>query len=283
MNSLIKLSFFLSISLLISGCINVFKLSNLKPESATYSDSHLKARKLLTEMGKVHGISVWDSIDTYNVTFGEEFYGFLGKQGNPFAEQNMTLSLSYIPKTFNGQLEILSGKDKGDITGIQFGSTYFKNSNAEFVSKKNKDTKFWLPTYQYFIEFPNRIQEATTVEYVGTKLINGVKTEGVIASWGSVEPQKKVDQYVIWMDAITKQIVVIEYTVRDMYRFITGAAYFKNYKNYNGLLLPSEYPVESNLVKDGLLHKMSIIDFKVNTIPKDALLPLKQTELINRK
>ncbi len=274
MNRLIKLSFFLIIPILVSGCINIFKLSDLKPESTNSPNSQAKAKQLLTDMGKAHGIHVWDSMDTYNVTFGDEYYGFIGKQGNPFKEQNMTFSLNFIPKTFNGQLEILSGKGKGILYGIQSGITYSKSKGNLFETKKNKDTKFWLPTYQYFIEFPNRIQEATTLEYIGEKVINGIKTEGVIASWGSVDPQKNTDQYLVWIDSETKRIVVIEYTVRDMYRFITGAAYFKDYKSYNGLLLPSEYPVESNLVKKGLLHKMSIIDFKVNLVSKDSLLPL---------
>jgi len=274
MSRLIKLVLFLAIPILISGCINIFKLSDLKLENANYPNSKTKAKLLLEDMGKAHGIHVWDSIETYNVTFGDEFYGFIGKQGNPFKEPKMKLSLSYIPKTFNGQLKILLGKDKGIISGIQSSLTYSKNSNGIFVAKKNKDMKFWIPTYQYFIEFPNRIQEATTIEYIGTKIINGVKTEGILASWGSVNPQKDTDQYLIWIDSETKRIVVIDYTVRDMYRFITGAAYFKDYKSYNGLLLPSEYPIESNLVKKGLLHKMSIIDFKVNHIRKDSLLPL---------
>jgi len=274
MSRLIKLSLFLIISIAISGCVNIFKLSDLKPENAKFTNSQAKAKQLLTDMGKAHGIHVWNSIETYNVTFEDEFYGFIGKQGNPFKEPKMKLSLSYIPKTFNGQLEILSGKDKGIVSGIQFGLTYSKNSDNIFVAKKNKDMKFWIPTYQYFIEFPNRIQEATTLEYIGEKVINGVKTEGVLASWGSIDPQKDIDQYIIWIHSETKRIVVIEYTVRDMYRFITGAAYFKNYKSYNGLLLPSEYPVESNLLKEGLLHKMSIIDFKINPCSKDSLLPL---------
>jgi len=167
MNTLIKGALFLIIPILVSGCINIFKLSDLKPENTNFPNSQTKAKQLLADMGKAHGIDIWDSIETYNMIFGDEFYGFFGKQGNPFKESNMKLSLSYIPKTFNGQLEILSGKDKTIVSGIQSGLTYSKNSEDIFVAQKNKDMKFWIPTYQYFIEFPNRIQEATTLEYIG--------------------------------------------------------------------------------------------------------------------
>jgi hypothetical protein len=274
MTRLLSISLILSVTLLVSGCVNIFRLTDLRLENINHPDSYTKAKKLLTEMGQAHGIDEWKNIDTYNVTFGDDFHGFYGKQSHPFKEQNIQFSLSYIPKTFNGQLEILTGKEKGTVWGIQSWLTYTKNNTGEFEEKKNKAMKFWIPTYQYFIEFPNRIQEATVLEYLGAKMINGIKTEGVIASWDTVSPQKDTDQYIIWIDSSTKLIVKIEYTVRDMYRFISGAAYFKNYKNYNGLLLPSEYPVESNLVKDGFLHQMSILDFKINLINKDSLLPL---------
>ncbi len=274
MTRLLNLSLFLSITLLISGCVSIFSLSDLKPKDLEYPDSHVTAKKLLADMGKAHGIEVWDTIETYTAKFGDEFYGFFGKQGNPFKEQTMKFSLSFIPQTFNGQLEVTSGKEKGILWGIQSGLTYTKNKDDQFEEKKNTDMKFWIPTYQYFIEFPSRIQEATALEYIGSTLINNVKVEGVIASWGTVDAQKDTDQYVIWIDSKTKRIVKIDYTVRDMYRFISGTAYFKDYKDYNGLLLPSEYPVESNLVKDGLLHTMSIVDFKINLVSKDSLLPM---------
>lgn len=259
----------------ISGCVNVFKLADLRVDKENASSNPEKAQQLLTEMGVAHGITYWDSIQTYNVSFEDEFYGFIGKQAHPYKEQEVQFSLNYIPKKFNGQLEILSGKQTGDHWGIQSWETYRKDEDGNMSAKKNKGMKFWIPTYQYFIEFPSRIQEATSIDYLGEKVIDGIKTEGVIASWNTTEPQKDIDQYIIWIDSESKRIVKIEYTVRDMFRFISGATYFQDYKIYNGLLLPSKLPVESNLVKNGLLHTMSIADFKADLVSVDSLMPLK--------
>ena len=261
--------------LAISSCVNVFKLVDLRVHDENVSSNPEKAQQLLSEMGIAHGIANWDSIQTYNVSFEDEFYGFIGKQAHPFKEQEMKFSLNFIPKTFNGQLEIVSGKEKGTLWGIQSWETYRKDTDGNMSEKKNKDMKFWIPTYQYFIEFPSRIQEASSIDYVGEKIIDGIKTEGIIASWNTIEPQKDIDQYVIWLDSESKRIVKVEYTVRDAYRFVSGAAYFQDYKEYNGLLLPSKLPVESNLLKDGLLHTMSITDFKADLVSVDSLMPLK--------
>lgn len=261
---------------LITGCVNVFKVIDLRLDEENPHSSQEKAKQLMQEMGEAHGIANWDSIQTYNVIFKDEFYGFIGKQAHPFKEQEMTFSLNYIPKTSNGQLEIASGKEKGNVWGIQDWSTYYKNDADVMTSKKNKNMTFWIPTYQYFIEFPSRIQEATSIDYIGEKMINGVKTDGVIASWNTTAPQKDIDQYVIWINAETKRIVKVEYTVRDAYRFVSGAATFNDYKEYDGILLPSEMPVESNLTKGKLLHTMRIDDFNADVVSVDSLMPLKE-------
>lgn len=273
----LKLFFYLFGFISISSCVNPFRLTNLNSVTTNIqsTDNQIKAKKLLFEMGEAHGITFWDSIQTYNATFADEFYGFFGKRSHPFKEQKIKFSLDYIPNTFNGQLTILTGEQKAVCWGIQSGQTYKKEDGQKIIPENNNDMKFWIPTYQYFIEFPSRIQEATALKYIGAKIIDGAKTEGVLASWETVNPQKDIDQYIIWIDTTTKRIVKIEYTVREMYKFVSGAAYFKNYKNYNGLILPSELPVESNLIKDGFLHMMSIVDFKTNQLERETLLPLK--------
>lgn len=230
----------------------------------------------MQEMGVAHNIQLWDSIQTYSVTYGDEFYGFFGKQAHPFSEQNMTFTLTYIPKDFNGQMEIMNGENKGDIWGMQSWKVYKKDSNGTAVLQDNKDMKFWIPTYQYFIELANRIQEASVIDYVGTKTIDGIRSEGILASWNTIEPQKDIDQYLVWIDADTKRIVKVEYTVRDAYRFVTGAAHFQDYRDYDGILLPSVLPVESNLLRKGILHKMTINDFVADPVKPDAILPLNQ-------
>ena len=274
MKKAIAIGVCLVVVIAITGCVNVFKLSDLRLDEENSLSNPEKAQQLMDEMGVAHGITYWDSIQTYNVTFHDEFYGFIGKQAHPHKEQEISFSLNFIPKTFDGQMEVISGKKKGSLWGIQSWETYHKDKNDSLVAKKSKDMKFWIPTYQYFIEFPSRIQEATTIDYVGEKMIDGIKVEGIIASWNTIEPQKKIDQYIIWLDAETKRIVKLEYTVRDMYKFISGATYFKDYKEYDGILLPTKLPVESNLVKKGLLHTMSISDFKSNHVSVDSLYPL---------
>lgn len=259
---------------LIVGLFFSCKITDLRPDGYEYANNIEHAKQLLEEMGKAHQIENWNNMETYNVIFEAEFYGFLGKISHPFKEQKIELSLNFIPKTNDGQLKILSGKEKNETWGIQSEQTYYLDEKGEPIVKKNKDMKFYIPTYQYFIEFPSRIQEATSIDYLGTKMIDGVKSEGIIASWNTVAPQKDLDQYTIWIDAESKRIIKIGYTVRDKFRFVSAEAYFQDYKDYGGIILPSTMPVKSNLLKEGYLNKMRIKNFTPNKVSSSTLSPL---------
>ncbi len=270
-----RLLFRLVISLLLLtitwGCVNVFSTADLRTEAAMSADGAAKARTLLQQMGAAHRIDAWDQAQTYTATFTDKFNGFIGKRTKPFPDDSTTLQLSYIPQTFDGRLTILDGKFKGKQWGIQAWQTYTQTEGEAPTFEENKDAKFWVPTYQYFIEFPNRIQQATAVAYAGEATINGIVCEGVIASWDTVAPQREVDQYLIWLNKSDHKIVKLEYTIREYGRSLAGAASFKDYKQFEGLTLPTYLPVESPLVKKGYLHEMRLVDLTFDQVPVSAI------------
>jgi len=256
------------------AAVLIFGTTDLRTETAKQNPSEDKAKFLLNEMAKAHQIQNWDSVSTYTVRFQEEMFGAIGKSSNPFPEAKSQFNLSYIPNTYDGKLSFTDGPNQGIEWGIQSWQTYKTNNGGAAEFKKDKNTFFWVPTYQYFIEFPLRIMNANAFGYAGKKTINGTACEGFIASWNTIEPQRHIDQYLVWLDADTKRIVKLEYTVREMYNFITGAAHYTEYKDFDGILLPTVMPVESNLLGEGkYLHQMEIHSFKKNTMSVSDLRP----------
>jgi len=116
--------------------------------------------------------------------------------------------------------------------------------------------------------------------YAGEKTINGTLCEGIVVSWNSVEPQRDIDQYLISLDNKSKRIVKLEYTIREMFNFLTSAAYFNDYKDYDGIILPTRMPVESNLVSEGFLHEMRIKSFRKARISPEELRPDSSLEIM---
>lgn len=247
--------------------------TDLRTDTAKNAPNEAKARQLLKEMGAAHQIQYWDSMTTYSVIFEDEFFGTMGKSSHPYSADKSRFKLSYIPNTYDGRLEFLDGADKGKVWGIQSWNTYISDASKLNSFQRDPNVFFWVPTYQYFVEFPLRIQNADAVAYAGQATINGKACEGVLASWNTIAPQREIDQYLIWLDAQTKRIVRMEYTVREMFNFITGAASYNDYKEYDGILLPVSMPVESNLLSEGYLHEMRILDFIRDDVSVDLIRP----------
>ena len=258
----------LTLVILTFGLYKIFGIVDLRTETAQNSNNEYTAKQLVIDMGKAHGIKNWADIKTYQVDFEDEFFGKMGEKSHGYGINKVSMTLNFIPDTFDGRIDFNNGPLKGKSWGLQNWETYLKKGNGPAKFQNHPNSKFWLPTYQYFLEFPMRIQNASAFNYAGQKEIEGILCEGVMASWKTTEPQGSIDQYLIWIDKKTKRIVRLEYTVREMMRFLKGAINFKDYKTYYGILLPTIMPVESNLVPVGLLHEMRVKDFK-----KDILLP----------
>jgi hypothetical protein len=261
------------LSLLFLTFISIHSCADLRTSEARNNTDEEKAKRLLKEMGVAHGIQNWDKMATYTVNFEDQFYGKIGKKANPYPDTLTTFELHYIPKSFDGRMAFTSGGKSGQTWGIQSWKTYEFNDSGEVEFQENEEAYFWLPTYQYFIEFPLRIQEATAVNYAGTQAIDGRICDGVIASWETTKPQKNVDQYLIWIARDNKRICKLEYTIREVMSLIQGTVYFKNYVNYDGIMLPSILPVESNLIKDGYMHEMRIKSFRPDIYGVDEIRP----------
>jgi len=275
MKRIIKVLFgIIALFILAYGALYLFGTADLQTESVKKDPKVAKAQMLIQEMAKSHMVENWDSISTYTVRFQEEMFGILGRFSNPFPEEKSLFDLSYIPNTYDGKLTFVNGKNQGLTWGIQSWETYTSTKTNAPIFADDVNIAFWVPTYQYFIEFPKRILNANAFGFIGEKTINNVACEGVIASWNTIEPQRDIDQYLIWLDKTTKRIVKLEYTVRDQYNFVTGAAYFNDYKNFDGFLLPTKLPVESNLLGEGeILHQMDIINFTKNELVQNSLRP----------
>jgi len=245
----------------------------LRTEVAKTNPQPELAEELIRLMGVAHGIQNWETIESYDVDFTDEFYGIVGKFSHRFGAAKNEFSLSYIPNTYDGIMKFKNGPNNGKTWGIQSWKTYKQLSSGAPVFKSHFQTYFWVPTYQYFVEFPLRIQKADAFAYAGEKVINGITCVGVVASWKTTEAQRDIDQYLVWLDKSSKRMVRLEYTVREMYNFLTGAANISDSKKFEGILFPGTMEVESNIVLKGLLHTMTINKVAKSNLPLNRFRP----------
>jgi len=190
--------------------------------------------------------------------------------GNPFKENKINMRLDFVPFTANGRLTINSGKDSSDVWGLSMGKTYVEKSGDRKFKKFGKGG-FWVPTYQYFIELPVRIREANAISYEGDSIIMGDTCQLVIASWNTLKPQKKIDQYRIWIIKRSGLLKMVDYTIRDQYKFLWGRTIIKSWKSFAGVLLPAEMEVHSNLNEKKIMHVMRVHSFVPDSVKKESI------------
>ena len=253
--------------------------ADLRTETVKTHPDEEKGRRLLREAFDAHGGKNWQDLETYEIKLHDQYFGFMGKMGNPYPGNEATLLLQYIPNSYNGRAIFQKGKKKGEVWGLQAWKSYLQKPGGDLIFKHDKDIEFLLPTYQYFIELPIRIQKATVVSYAGEDTMEGKTYDLVFATWNKAQPQRGVDQYVLWINRQTKLIDRVDFTVRDFFNFLKGTLHYEDYRDIDGLKIPFFMPAENKMGK-GNLHEMKIIDVKFNPFEKDELLPDKSLRYI---
>ncbi len=258
-----KIIFFLIASIILLSCKTDLTTQYLKKNNVT-SSSEILGLKLLNDAREAVQIQNILKFKTYKVILKDCFFGVEGQLANPYKDKCTTFELLLRPHINDGYMKFNTGKEKGNVYGIENQKTY-EIVDQQQVFKKNKRTEFWLQTYQYFIEFPLRITEADKITYAGEETYKNQKYNLVMASWYTLKPQKKIDQYLIWISKKTNRIEIIQYTIRDVSTLIKGTNFLTDYKFINGIWFPTQMKVSSLFKQKSqkwdqnrLLHQMEI-------------------------
>lgn len=245
-------------------------------------DSEQKGRRVLATMFEAHGGATFDRLETVCAEIEDTWPSWMMRAFVvPWEKDPQTFRLCMQPGKDNSQLTFLDGPRQGEVWGIQNWATYTLDEASQKPHfEANEDIWFWLPTVQYFTEAAFRLHEAQYVGYAGERTYEGRLYDGVFLTWESVVPSKRMDQYVAWVERETGRLGLLEYTVRDMFRFVTGTAVYTDYASYGlaggeGVLMyPGLVTIHSGDVEDGdILHVMRIASIALDAIDEAMLLP----------
>ena len=184
---------------------------------------------------------------------------------NPWREKKTEFSYKWLPNTDNSRMLLTSGKDKGKVYGIQNWMTY-TIKDASPVFKKKKSIWFHLPTMEYFMEFPFRIREAEFIKYAGTRLFNQTSYELLFITWDSETPNKRMDQYLIYINPDTHLIDYLELTVRDQGKWTYATVRFFDFIKKSQFTFPSkmEFYFQNKLPGKKIGHQIGLSDIIIH-------------------
>lgn len=269
------------ITLLIIGSLSGCKLSDLRTdyllENGITESSEEKGGRILEEVYRNQGFDKLETFQTYSVVGSDHWKGLLGKTGNPWPVNEDKIKIRYITNTFDSQLEVLEGKKKGLIAGLQSWSYYEGTEEKLEFQKPDKGTRFVLAAYQYFFELSSRLRNAPIIAYAGEEEAFGESYDKVFATWEDAEPNKNFDQYLLWINKETKLIDFVSYTLRENFlpgpKGIYGTLEYRDYQEVDGLKIPFNHTVRIQDKKEGkgYLHRMIVEEFEFDSFPKEQL------------
>lgn len=264
MMSRLSTFFFLVLISVISGC----SLYDLRPEIMTKESfteaNQARAKELISQSASYHG---WDSISESNITttYSDEWPGFFMRTFfRPWPSNSVDLKHSFGTKDlFTSSVELLDGKNKGEIWGLENNKAYkIKDGKKEFM--KNDDISFYLPAYQYFIQLSVWSQDIPLVAYIGEQKVKNTNYHVVFGSWNTFEPQKEVDQYLFYFEKKTKRLDIVAYTIRDAMASAHGANFYSDFRKVDGLRIPFKQTITEDVDSDDVVHVLTMSDFSLD-------------------
>ena len=230
-------------------------------------ESHIESgKKLLHEVVELQNLEKLEDSPNYRLLVRDHWNKQYGLNINPWpGKNNVLMELKYAFGTFDGKVEWLKSEMKNSGYGIQSWQLYKYEAEEKPKKTEDKDLEFIIPTMQYFMELPYRLNKAPIITHMGSTSSGKIEYDRVFVTWENPEPNKN-DQYILYINKETGLIDRTTYTIRDNFMWTPksfyGTVLYSNYREVNGILFPFQidvYPFDK-------IEKKEVHTFKVESI-----------------
>jgi hypothetical protein len=234
-----------------------------------------RGRALLARAAQAHGGAAFPERRSLTVELTDDWAGWMMERMSPWPHNPQRLRFHVMPGTFTSKAELLDGPGAGRVWGIQAWHTYTGESEGTPRFEHDPDIEFLLPTLQYFLEMAFRLGDAGIVMDGGAAELDGKRYERVFATWRSVSPDPKMDQYLVWIDPDGDRIHRVDYTVRDKGRSMAGAVAYDAYEDFDGVLLPTRFRLIASTPFGMTVpaHQVKVHAVRWDAVPPESLRP----------
>ncbi len=272
-------------SLLLTSCA----IANLRTEELVDEqivNAEAKGRDLLQFTYEKMGYSALKTIETYGLTAHftwSPLWGSMPMNSLPGAK-NKDIRMRFAANTFDGQMEFLEGKKKGQIEGVQSFQAYDQASSvAKAETRSGKRYPWGLATYHYLTESSMRILGADIVRYAGETTFDGKGYNLVFLTWGDGTDKKNYDQWLVYINKATGFTDLVEVTITDFFLPMPGGMknatvrFASREKTAIGAYLPTKTVVQLGRPKTDIekdVYTFTFKDFSFDSFDKKTLYPL---------
>lgn len=289
MNKNVKILGLIVISILFGSCKAVdLRTDALKTNTITNSEH--KGKELLIEAKNTMGYDKLSETAVYEANALFNWKGaWLLMPMNAFpGNNNKDIQLRLATNSFDGQLIYKKGRKKNTIQGVQSWEGYKKEVGSDYLKRHKHDRYIWgLATYHYLLEAPMHLPDAEIIRYAGKKEVEGQTYETVYVTWGTEEPNKEYDRFLVYINPTTKHIDLLEVTINDFFLPMPkgmqhATARYERKKTSIGTYLPSNVQIQLKGPKklDNKVYSFALNNYQFDSFDKSKLYPLKDVEYI---
>ncbi len=220
-----------------------------------------KGRELLERaIDAAGGRKQWQSFSSVAMGFQDEWQGFLGWLFRPWPSNPTRLYMRY--ELHGGAVDaaFLEGSQRETHWGVDRNGFWSQTQPKDRDYHSRESARFILRAYQYFFELPFEIANADIVLYAGERIRDERLFDLVFATWQSAQPHLADDQYLLWIARDTGRLEMVQYTIRDKYRFATGVNRFSEFREVQGLVLPHRYWIAEDPDDRSYIHAVRLRD-----------------------
>ncbi|MBI4385107.1 MAG: hypothetical protein HY579_13875 [Nitrospinae bacterium] len=258
MNSKAKIFVILLTAGILSGC-----LADIRPEalkSDLRADADTRGRQLLREVIDAHGgLDNWKQARTVEFVARDHWEHWMGRI--MFMPQEESGQLMRWQTSLGGDqafIEMQEGPNKGERWVMQGWPMYRAQPGGQPDYGAGRKIHFYVASMNYALQMPFRSANAEIVRYGGQSSLRGREYDLIYITWQSAEPQKDVNQYVLWVDPRTHELEYLQLTDRELMKAASGFMEFGGWRTIDGLKVPSRITSYKDVEKNVVMHELVV-------------------------
>jgi hypothetical protein len=252
-----KILFLLPLCLL-AGCA----LADLRPE--TLRDIEIPAapkvhgREILAQVAQQQGIAQhWGKYKIWKIVAMDIWKDQWMRLLTPIKQSEQRLDFVIDLPSRSVLMTFLEGKFKDNSLGWDRDGT-FGVINNEMTRKEYRDVDIYVvPVRDYFL-WPQTLLFYPVQVFAGETTLKAIPYDKIFVTRGSVVPNDKDDQYIVWVNRQTHKIDYVEYTLRNLFGFYRGVVAYRDYRPVQGMDLSFEIQLLNKIDSEKYSHKLLI-------------------------
>ena len=245
-------------------------LRDIRPDplvasSPTASDFE-RGRERVDAMASAHGIEVWRDTAEMKIVFRDTWPSAMMRGfGTPLKDVDTTVQMTFVPgSTFTNVTLFLDGKNAGNGAAAE-GAETFALKDGERIPNGSMAYAVYAPALQFLWELPFRMAvDPDVVVWAGETVEEGRTLDRVLCTWGALEPDKDVDQYLLYIDRQTDLLVRSDYTVRVGGKPFASTIRFDDHRQVEGIVIAFQEEVDQfSPFKVAPLHTSQLLEIEL--------------------